>query len=220
MSDSTHLLLVRHGETVGNLEKIAHGQTESPLNDRGIEQAKHTAEMLREWERVYHRVYTSPMSRANQTGRHIADALQLPIDTHEHLKEGNLGDWEEVTYQELEEFGFAKHSIRDDDFRGHNGESPNQLGTRVAGAVSELRGRHPTENLIVVSHGAAIAHLIARLLGTQPAFGHQYLMHNAAVTELSFSADSTPELVTLNFHKHLPDHLIVHPVRRDKNVRK
>ena len=45
----------------------------------------------------------------------------------------------------------------------------------MARALGELRVLHPDENLIVVSHGGAIAHLIARLLGTRPAFGHQYI---------------------------------------------
>jgi broad specificity phosphatase PhoE len=215
-----HLLFVRHGETVGNLEKIAHGQSESPLNERGVRQAKMTAHMLREWERDYHRVYTSPLSRAHHTGQHIASSLGLPIEIHDDLMEGSLGDWEGVTYQELDQLGFAKHSIRDDDFSGHSGESPNQLGGRVARAVHEIRERHPSENIILVSHGAAIAHLIARLLGTRPAFGHQYLMHNSAVTELAFTDDSgKPELSTLNFHEHLPEDLRIDPTGRDRESR-
>ena len=93
MSEKQQFLFVRHGETVGNLEKIAHGQSESPLNDRGIRQAQITAAMLREWETQYHRVYTSPLSRAHHTGQHIAEALGIPIDTHDDLVEGFLGDW-------------------------------------------------------------------------------------------------------------------------------
>jgi broad specificity phosphatase PhoE len=221
MSSIQYLLFVRHGETVGNLEQIAHGRSESPLNQRGIRQAEVTARMLQHWERDYHRVVTSPLSRAHHTGQHIARCLELPIAIHEDLVEGSLGDWEGVTYQELEEFGFARRSIRDDDFRGHNGESPNQLGGRMAGAVGEIRSRHPGENLILVSHGAAIAHLLARLLDTRPAFGHQYLMHNSAVTELAFrDGDPIPELSTLNFHDHLPEDLRVDPARRDPEVRK
>jgi broad specificity phosphatase PhoE len=217
MSRIQHLLFVRHGETVGNLEKIAHGQSESPLNERGVRQAEITAQMLRDWERDYHRVITSPLSRAHHTGQHIARSLELPIDIHEDLAEGSLGDWEGVTYQELDDFGFAKHSIRDDHFRGHNGESPIQLGDRMARALSEIRGRHPGENIILVSHGAAIAHLIARLLVTRPAFGHQYLMHNSAVTELAFEdGQDKPELSTLNFHDHLPEDLKIDPTRRDE----
>ena len=219
MTEKQQFLFVRHGETVGNLEQIAHGQTESPLNDRGIRQAQITAEMLRGWETKYHRVYASPLSRALHTGEHIADALGLPLDTHDDLVEGFLGDWEGITYQQLGEVKFAENSIRDDDFRGHNGESPNQLANRMANVLEEIRARHPKENIIFVSHGAAIAHLLARLMDTTPAFGHQYLMHNSAVTEITFhGGDDKPELSTLNFHDHLPDDLKADPMRRDQKV--
>jgi broad specificity phosphatase PhoE/thiamine kinase-like enzyme len=177
--------------------------------------------MLREWETQYHRVYTSPLSRAHHTGEHIAEALGLPIDTHDDLVEGFLGDWEGITYAELGEVGFAKHSIRDDDFRGHNGESPNQLADRMANVLEEIRAQHPEENIIFVSHGAAIAHLLARLMDTTPAFGHQYLMHNSAVTEITFHGDDDkPELSTLNFHDHLPEELRADPMRPDQKTNK
>lgn len=185
MSRLRHLLLVRHGETVGNLEQIAHGQSESPLNERGVRQAELTARMLRDWDREYHRVFTSPLSRAHDTGQHIAKSLGIPIAIHDDLAEAFLGDLEGVTYQELDQSGYAKRSIRDDDFTGHNGESPNQLGARMLRALNEIRSWHPDGNLILVSHGGAIAHLIAQLLGTRPAFGHQYIMHNAAVDRKS-----------------------------------
>ena len=215
-----HLMLVRHGETVGNSEQIAHGQTESPLNERGIEQARMTAEMLTGWGQDYHLVYASPLSRAQDTARQIADALQLPLHIHSDLIEGSLGILEEVTYQELDDFGFARHSIRDDDFAGHNGESPNQLGTRMMNAITEIMARHPRENLILVSHGAAIAHYLARLLGSKPAFGHQYLMHNAAVSEVCFEEGEPPQLTLLNHHEHLPEHLKTDPKKRNHNAAK
>lgn len=216
-----YLIFVRHGETVGNLEEIAHGQSESPLNERGIRQAASTAAMLASWDRAYHRVYTSPLSRAHHTGQHIAQSLGIPIAIHDDLMEGFLGDWEGITYQQLNDFGFAKRSIKDDDFSGHNGESPNQLGARMLRTVNEIRARHIDENIIIVSHGAAIAHLMARLLETKPAFGHQYLMHNAAVTELSFHPGTDlPEVETLNHYDHLPDDLKADPMRRDQNVKK
>ncbi len=216
MRSVQHLLLVRHGETVGNLEQVAHGRSESPLNERGQRQAELTAELLRRWERSFHRVVTSPLTRARDTGERIAEALGVPLDVHEDLVEGSLGDWEGVSYRELDELGFARQSIRNDDFRGHNGESPNQLGERMARAVTEIRSRHPLENLVLVSHGAALAHLLARLLNTRPAFGHQYLMFNSAVSELCFETGrERPELRTLNFHDHLPEGLKMDPTRRE-----
>ena len=147
MTESTHLMFIRHGETVGNSEQIAHGQSESPLNARGIQQAKSTAEMLNGWHRTYHRIYASPLSRAHDTGKHISEALQLPIHIHEGLKEGFLGDWEGVTYEELGTFQFARRSIKDDDFSGHNGESPNQLARRVVHAIHEIRSNQNVNSI-------------------------------------------------------------------------
>ncbi len=218
MAKEQHLLLVRHGETVGNLEQIAHGQTESPLNDRGVKQAEMTGEMLKTWSQSYDLIYASPLSRAQHTATILAEKLQLPLHTHDGLKEGSLGDWEEVTYEELNELGFAQKSIRDDDFNGHGGETPNQLGKRIFNAIKSLMKQHPKEKIIVVSHGAAISHLLAKLLKKKPAFGPQYLMHNAAVSEVTFKPEAEPELTTFNYYDHLPAELIADPMRRDHNV--
>lgn len=213
---SRYLLLVRHGETVGNSEEIAHGQTESPLNERGLSQAKHTAELLKNWERKYHRVYSSPMSRAHNTAQQISDAMGLPLHTHHDLKEGSLGDWEGITYEQLAKNEFAKKSIQDNDFNGHNGESPRMLSSRMHDAIQFLRGQHEGENLILVSHGAAIAHGLARLLGRQTLFGPKYIMHNSAVTEIVMEPE--PELIHLNYHDHLPDELRSNVGRADNKT--
>lgn len=207
-----HLMFVRHGETVGNIEQIAHGQSESPLNDRGRKQAAFTAEMLTSWETPYHRVYASPMSRAQDTGKKISEALGLPIHFHEGLKEGFLGDWEGITYKQLADFEFGKKSMMDDDFTGHNGESPNQLANRMIKAISEIRDAHAGENIIFVSHGAAIAHALSQLLGTKPVFGHKYIMHNSAVTEISLQPE--PSIVQLNYHEHIPNELKIDPTKK------
>ncbi len=206
MNRIRHLLLVRHGETQGNLDEIAHGRSESPLNERGIRQARLTGQRLVSWERRYHRVFASPLQRAHHTGLHIAEALALPLAVHDDLVEAELGDLDGVSYRALDEFGYAKRSIADDDFRGHNGESPNQLAGRMERAWAELQGRHPDENLILVSHGAALSHLIARLLRSRPAFGPQYIMRNAALTELTFrDGEALPELSAFNVHDHLSE---------------
>ena len=218
MTEHQHLLFVRHGETVGNLDLIAHGQTESPLNARGIRQATLTAEMLKTRDRDYQLVYASPLSRAHHTGKIIAENLHLPLHTHPELIEGHLGILEEVTYQELEDFGYGKKSIKDDDFDEHGGESPNTLAVRITGGIADIRKKHRVENIIIVSHGVAISHLIARLLGTSPAFGQQYQMHNAAFTEVKFGRNSKPELTALNYHEHLPSELILKQKRSKKNV--
>ena len=215
MATEQHLLLIRHGETQGNREQIAHGQTESPLNERGRKQAQSTAEMLCGWERVYDKIYCSPLSRAHDTAKAISDALGLPISVHSGLMESDLGDLEGVTYKELYEFGYAEHSIRDDDFAGHNGESPRALADRIEESILEICSLHPNENLIIVSHGGAIAHLIARLTGSKPAFGPQFIMHNAAITEIILPENAAPKIIVLNHHDHLPEEFKIDPTQGD-----
>ena len=218
MTTQQRILFIRHGETVGNLEQIAHGQTESPLNQRGIAQAHATGEEISAWDCRFGKIYTSPLSRARDTGSIIKEKLGIPIEVVEGLIEGFLGILENATYQELGEFGFGTKSLKDDDFNEHRGESPNQLGDRIFRTVGRIRDTHPGENLIIVSHGAAIAHYLAKALQTRPAFGHQYLMHNAGITELSFDEIDRPELVLLNQYKHLSVELQSDPMRRDQHV--
>ena len=217
MTTHQYLMLVRHGETQGNREQIAHGQTETPLNEHGLKQARKTAEVLGIWERDYHQIYCSPLSRAHDTAQAISNTLGLSISVHDGLIESNLGDLEGVTYKELYEFGYAKHSVLDDDFNGHNGESPRAVADRMERSLSEIRALHPKKNLIIVSHGAAIAHLIARLTNSETAFGPQFIMHNAAITEIALPADSEPEIILLNHHEHLPATIKMDPRQAQSN---
>ena len=128
--------------------------------------------------------YTSP-SAGQWTQVPSSRKNSNTLEVAEGLIEGFLGILENATYQELGEFGFGTKSLKDDDFSEHKGESPNQLGERIFRTVERIRDSHSGENLIIVSHGAAIA-LLSKGPATKPAFGHQYLMHNAGITELSF----------------------------------
>ena len=164
-----------------------------PLNQRGIAQAHATGKKSLRGIVVWQNLH-EPLSRAKDTGSIIKEKLGIPLEVVEGLIEGFLGILENATYQELGEFGFGTKSLKDDDFSEHKGESPNQLGDRIFRTVERIRDSHPGENLIIVSHGAAIAHYLAKALQTRPAFGHQYLMHNAGITELSFDEINRPEL--------------------------
>ncbi len=201
-----HILFIRHGETVANQAHIAHGQSDSLLNQRGMEQARSVGDRLLDWPIPYHRIYTSPLSRAMSTAKLINERTNLPMASEPGLIECHLGDWEGVSYQALREHRYAERAIADDHFSGHNGESPAVISDRLTQTITRLRQNHPTDNLILVSHGAAICHAMAALIGTKPLFGYQYLMHNAAITEIKLS--SKPEIIRLNDYQHLPSHLL------------
>ena len=200
-----HIMFIRHGETVASQEHIAHGQRDSLLNDRGQEQARSIGKRLLNWPIPYHRIVSSPLSRARNTAELINRALHLPLNTDPGLIECDLGDWEGISYEELGKHRYAERSIADDHFAEHNGESPAVISARLSHTIERLRCLHPTDNIVLVSHGAAFCHAIAALIGSKPLFGYQYLMHNAALSELKLSPE--PEIIRLNDYQHLPSHL-------------
>ena len=101
MSEPALLTLVRHGETRANLDGVWHGSTDTPLTDRGHQQAQRVANYLQGHAANAAAIYSSPLQRARHTARAIAQALTLEAIHHEDLREFDLGSWEGRTYESL-----------------------------------------------------------------------------------------------------------------------
>ena len=86
------VLLVRHGESVWNLEGRFQGQKDSPLSPRGVAQAQALATRLR--TEPIDAIFSSPLSRAAATARCCAEALKLQVALDERLLEISHGTWE------------------------------------------------------------------------------------------------------------------------------
>ena len=60
------IIFLRHGQAKNNTERILAGRTKGiPLTDTGVEQAKHTAELLKHMN--ISAIYSSPIQRAKHT---------------------------------------------------------------------------------------------------------------------------------------------------------
>ena len=205
MTDVQRLALIRHGETEANDAQLAYGRLESPLNPRGIEQVRSTAEALNAQATAFHHIVSSPLGRARETASIIANVLNLEITIEDDIVECDLGEWEGITYQQMHERGYAIKSVRDDHFRDHGGETPFEISERVSAAILKHLSQNASRNLIFVGHGGAFANGLSALFAEGPRFGPKYLMHNAAITELVLKP--TPELLRLNDYAHLPKSL-------------
>jgi broad specificity phosphatase PhoE len=144
----TELYLVRHGETEWNAARRIQGRTDIPLNDTGREQARQAAELLarRRWQGVY----TSPLGRAHETARIIADRLGLAgVTDIDALVERDYGEAEGMGFDEIE-------ALYPEGVRAPGQETREEVAARVVPALLELAERHPGERLVIVSHGGAI----------------------------------------------------------------
>ena len=151
----TELLLVRHGETDWNRERRFQGHADPPLNDAGREQAQELAERLAGEDIAA--VYTSDLRRARETAEILAARLDREVVALRELREIDVGSWQGLTWPEIE----ARHP--DGASRWHrdghgwdSGETYDELGERVVGALREIAGRHPGQTVLVVGHGGTV----------------------------------------------------------------
>ena len=200
---STVLLLVRHGETDANVAGRWQGATDHPLNARGVQQAQALAQRLASEVPDIVAIYTSPLRRARQTASIVAQALgDVPIHVDAGLSEYNLGEWEGLTYEELRyEKRLWERMSEDPHWAPPGGESAYTFATRVLRAFQRAAQAHPGENVLIVSHGGAIATALALLLEGNGALWRKYQMINCAISELRFSPQ--PTLVRFNDVAHL-----------------
>src|SRR5690606_21132235 len=77
--------LVRHGETQWNAERRIQGQSDSPLTDKGVQQAWQVAERARTLGITH--VISSELGRTQQTARIIADACGCDVTLEPRLRE-------------------------------------------------------------------------------------------------------------------------------------
>jgi probable phosphoglycerate mutase len=90
------IILIRHGETHWNAEERYQGQLDSPLTQKGIQQARENAQKIKkELKRADKvKIFSSPLGRAKSTALIIIDELGLSpdlINFESRIQEFNYG---------------------------------------------------------------------------------------------------------------------------------
>ena len=73
------LVLVRHGESIWNLENRFTGWTDVSLSQKGIKEAKDAGKLLGQKLYVFDIAFTSVLCRANKTLEYILEEMGLSI---------------------------------------------------------------------------------------------------------------------------------------------
>jgi broad specificity phosphatase PhoE len=161
----TELILVRHGETDWNRENRFQGRADPPLNALGRTQSAELADAL--VGEAIARVYTSPLRRAAETAGIVADRLGLEVEPLEPLQEIDVGAWSGLTREEVAATFPAEYArwLERAPHGFENGETYEQLAARVVPAIRDLAARHPSETVLVVTHGGPSRVLQAHAAG-------------------------------------------------------
>jgi probable phosphoglycerate mutase len=197
------LLLVRHGQIAANITRLWHGSTDSPLTPLGHDQAQRVAAHLARTRPAVRAVYTSPLARARHTAVAIGTAFGLPPQVAPGLAEYGIGMLEGESYADLvDRHGFFAQAHADLDWAPPGGESLRAVSARVLAAWGAMAAAHPGAEVVVVSHGAAMAAGIAALLHDDPRQWQRYHVRNTSVSELTLAP---AVLVVFDRVEHLED---------------
>ncbi|MBF6295943.1 histidine phosphatase family protein [Nocardia amamiensis] len=184
------LILVRHGETEGNVAKLLDTKVPGlPLTERGAAQAKTFGEGLLRPPKV---LFSSAALRARQTASYIEAATGVAAMVLDGLHEVQAGDLEgqhsEDAHRTFQRIYRAWHE-GDLGLRVPGGESAQDVLDRFLPAIAQLRATYLTPNdgagdVMVVSHGAAMRLVGRTLAGVQPPFTTNNHLDNTETIEL------------------------------------
>lgn len=155
------IYITRHGETEWNTERRMQGHNNSPLTQLGIRQAGWLAERLKDVQLDL--IVSSPLERAMQTARILADGRQIEIKPHNALKEIYLGSWEGQKVEDVQRvYPVAHHHFwhAPHEYVPLDGESYPMLQARLSSFVKHELMHYAHKNILIVTHAVTIKTIV------------------------------------------------------------
>ena len=144
------LYLMRHGQTLFNLQHKIQGWCDAPLTELGIKQAKMASEYFIKNNIIFDHAYSSTSERACDTLEIVTD-YKMPYARVKGLKEWNFGAFEgkdECLNPKLPYGDF---------FKAYGGEGEMELRERINRTLTDIMEKDDHHIVLAVSHGAACA---------------------------------------------------------------
>ncbi|GLI27794.1 putative phosphatase PhoE [Agromyces rhizosphaerae] len=149
----TRIVFVRHGETEWNRARLLQGRTDIPLNDHGRAQAAAASVLLA--DRLAETLVTSPLGRAVETGRILAERAGLTVaGTLDDLVERDFGEAEGLLVPDARERWGSEYP---------GAETDAALAARGRAVVEHLAATHRA--VIAVAHGTFIRAAVDAVAG-------------------------------------------------------
>ncbi|MDP6514150.1 MAG: histidine phosphatase family protein [SAR202 cluster bacterium] len=198
-----NLILVRHGETEFNRQRLILGHGPEPLNATGQAQALSAAVAVsRDTPFV---LYASPVVRTMQTAETIASECSVDFAPKPGLEEIDAGDLEGLTGAHLrEQYPDVMRVWRDDPASAMmpNGETLGNVQARAWAAINDISQHHEDDTVVVVSHNFPIQAILCKALGMPLNNFRQVRVDLGSITRLE-AKDSVFTLLSLNETWHL-----------------
>ena len=195
----TKIILIRHGESLGNANKLYLGHTDLDLSERGKEQALEAAEYFK--EREISAVYSSDLLRAYNTALPHAELRGLKVIKSVELREVHVGKWEGMPVAEVRRIWPHEFDVEWREKFGSmsppGGESVFLAGRRMYDKLLSI-AKSEEGTVLVASHGAVIRAFWCYANGVEPCKWAPYVPFpsNASASFVGFDGE---KLIPLEF---------------------
>ena len=164
------LILIRHGQSLWNLENRFTGWVDVPLTDQGKNEAKAAAEKIKSYKIDV--AYTSALTRAQNTLQIILETNRwtVPVIRDQALNERHYGDLAGLNKDDLrKQYGEEQVKIwrRSYDVQPPNGESLKDTAARSVPFLERciLGDIRQGKSVLVVAHGNSNRSIVMKLEG-------------------------------------------------------
>lgn len=207
MSATTHVLLIRHGQSQGNAEGRFGGHTDTPLSPRGRAEARQTAQALA--SEHFSAIVCSDLARAIESASPLAKIAGLELQTAEAFRERSVGVMEGLTFEEAaaqHPEQYAALLRRDFEHVLLGGESYRQTLDRASRKLDELVEQYRGGRIAIYTHTGTICILSLHIMGAldAPELKPVWIAsRNCGISRFDLRDDGFVRVLTLNDTRHL-----------------
>lgn len=203
----TTVILVRHGQSEANVGGFFAGCNDVELSSLGKQQAEATAEYIVKNYKI-NGVYASDLKRAYETGRAVADRLNLEITPEKGMREIFAGAWEMRTFDQLMYDYPEQYNVWLKDIGNAGcpeGESVVELSERIYRTVLKIAEENDGKTVLIATHATPVRVMecICRQLPIAEMKNISWVS-NASVTELQYDSGNW-KIIKCGYDEHLAE---------------
>jgi broad specificity phosphatase PhoE len=197
------IILIRHGETDWNQERIYRGRIDVTLNANGVKQAGIIGSRLSKLD--IDAFYSSPLMRAFETSKIIASYHDKHANVLDALTDIHFGDWQGLNIRDVMKKFPDVYQIweKSPDMAEIPGaETLADVRKRLIAVFNKLLSVHQNETVVIVSHGLTNKVALCVILGLDNSHFWKIKQDNGAINIFKYTEHGT-KLFLMNDTSHL-----------------
>lgn len=185
------IFIVRHTETVGNVEKRLTGRQDYEITNRGKILVDELTDHFKNIK--FDRIYASTSQRTVKTVQKLAELNGIRVEEKEELCEMYFGIYDGWKWEEVDRVNpqVKLNQNKTNEILGiPNQENTDDVANRIYECILNLARQNEGKTILICSHGVAIEAFLRKIVGVPFRYEKEkFCQHNVAINELEFEND-------------------------------